>query len=77
MSFDEDYPITPPRCKFDPPIFHVNIFSSGSVCLSLLDEKQHWRPTIGVKQILLGIQTLLNEPNVESPARLDAYFSYT
>ena len=27
----------PPKCKFEPPIFHPNIYPSGTVCLSLLD----------------------------------------
>jgi ubiquitin-conjugating enzyme E2 I len=31
-----------------------------------------WRPAITVKQILLGIQTLLDEPNLNSPAHGEA-----
>lgn len=30
-------------------------------------------PSISVKQILLGIQDLLTEPNPNSPAQTDAY----
>jgi len=46
------------------------------VCLSLLDEEKDWRPAITIKQILLGIQELLNEPNPKDPAQAEAYAIY-
>ena len=46
------------------------------VCLSILDEEKDWRPAITVKQILLGIQDLLNDPNVKDPAQAEAYTSF-
>ena len=56
MIFKDDYPSTPPKVKFVPPLFHPNVYPSGTVCLSLLDEEKDWRPAITIKQILLGIQ---------------------
>uniref|UniRef100_A0A158PC80 UBIQUITIN_CONJUGAT_2 domain-containing protein n=1 Tax=Angiostrongylus cantonensis TaxID=6313 RepID=A0A158PC80_ANGCA len=38
MIFKDDYPSTPPKCKFEPPLFHPNVNPSSTVCLSLLDE---------------------------------------
>ena len=97
MLFKDDYPSTPPKCKFEPPLFHPNIYpvnsfrekehkkfigfdlfitQSGTVCLSLLDEEKDWRPAITIKQILLGIQELLNEPNAKDPAQAEAYGIY-
>ncbi len=26
MIFKDDYPSTPPKCKFEPPLFHPNIY---------------------------------------------------
>jgi hypothetical protein len=26
MVFKDDYPSTPPKCKFEPPLFHPNIY---------------------------------------------------
>ena len=46
------------------------------MCLSLLDEEKDWRPAITIKQILLGIQELLNEPNARDPAQAEAYSIY-
>ena len=43
------------------------------MCLSILDEEKDWRPAITVKQILLGIQDLLNDPNIKDPAQAEAY----
>lgn len=39
-----------------------------TVCLSILDADKGWRPSITVKQILLGIQDLLDTPNALDPA---------
>ncbi|XP_031631880.1 SUMO-conjugating enzyme UBC9-B-like [Contarinia nasturtii] len=76
MVFKDDYPISPPKCKFAPALFHPNVYPSGTVCLSLLDEEKDWRPAISIKQVLLGIQDLLNEPNIDDPAQADAYVCY-
>merc|ERR1712168_866619 len=73
MIFKDDYPSSPPKCKFDPPLFHPNVYPSGTVCLSILDEEKDWRPAITIKQILLGIQHLLSEPNAADPAQAEAY----
>ena len=43
------------------------------MCLSILNEEEGWKPAITVKEILLGIQSLLNEPNPDSPAQAEAY----
>ena len=37
--------------KFEPPIFHPNVYPSGTVCLSLLDEEKDWRPAVTIKQV--------------------------
>ena len=47
--------------------------SSGYICLSILDEDDGWRPAITIKQVLIGIQELLDDPNDKSPAQRDAY----
>ncbi|CAK5050232.1 unnamed protein product [Meloidogyne enterolobii] len=73
MLFKDDFPSIPPKCQFAPPLFHPNVYPSGTVCLSLLDENKDWRPSISVKQLLVGIQELLVNPNPEDPAQADAY----
>ena len=30
MEFTEEYPSKPPKCKFTPPLFHPNVYPSGS-----------------------------------------------
>lgn len=37
--------------KFEPPLFHPNVYPSGTVCLSLLDEDKDWRPAVTIKQV--------------------------
>lgn len=38
--------------KFDPPLFHPNVYPSGTVCLSILNEDEGWKPAITIKQVL-------------------------
>ncbi|KKA27822.1 hypothetical protein TD95_003920 [Thielaviopsis punctulata] len=76
ITFPDDYPAKPPKCKFVPPLFHPNVYPSGTVCLSILDEEKSWKPAITMKQILLGIQELLDTPNLDSPAQAEAYSAY-
>ena len=37
--------------KFTPPLFHPNVYPSGTVCLSILDEEKSWKPAITIKQV--------------------------
>ncbi|XP_003371614.1 ubiquitin-conjugating enzyme [Trichinella spiralis] len=61
--------------RFSPPILHPNVFSGGSVCISLLQE-DGWRSSMQLKDILVSVQTLLAEPNIRSPANAEAYKLY-
>ncbi|XP_036295670.1 SUMO-conjugating enzyme UBC9-like [Pipistrellus kuhlii] len=76
LSFKEDYPFSPPTCQFVPPLFHPNVYPSGVVCLSILNEDKDWRPGITIKQVLLGIQDLLDEPNTQDSAQAEASMLY-
>ncbi|QIW98296.1 hypothetical protein AMS68_003814 [Peltaster fructicola] len=73
LIFPNEYPTKPPKCKFVPPLFHPNVYPSGTVCLSILNEDDGWKPAITIKQIMIGIQMLLDEVNLDSPAQADAY----
>ena len=89
MTFPDDYPSLPPKCTyyngvsflgvFKPVLFHPNVYPSGTVCLSLLNPKKSefgWRPSISVKEILLGIQHLLDSPNWLDPAQAEPVMVY-
>ncbi|EKF26260.1 ubiquitin-conjugating enzyme e2, putative [Trypanosoma cruzi marinkellei] len=76
LHFTEDYPTRPPKCVFTPVLFHPNVYPSGTVCLSILNEEKDWRPSITIKQILLAIQELLDNPNIKDPAQEEPYKVY-
>jgi ubiquitin-protein ligase len=67
-----NYPEFPPNIKFLTKIFHVNINSSGLICLDILNDKSKWSPAYKFSQIILSIKLLLEEPNVNSPFNCDA-----
>eukprot|EP00483_Globobulimina_turgida_P012064 UN12086 len=73
MYFTDDYPNKPPKCQFESPLFHPNIYPSGTVCLSILNEEKGWKPCITIKTVLQGVQKLLDEPNNEDPAQKKPY----
>ena len=51
--------------KLEKNFPHPNIYPSGTVCLSILDEEKDWKSSLTIKHILLGIQKLLkDEPNI-------------
>jgi len=66
MEFCEEYPNRPPRVKFLSKMFHPNIYADGGICLDILRNK--WSPTYDVSAILTSIQSLLSDPNPNSPA---------
>jgi ubiquitin-conjugating enzyme E2 I len=52
------------------------VYPSGTICLSILNEEEGWRPAITIKQVLVGVQDLLDDPNPDSPAQSEAYNLY-
>lgn len=70
LQFDEQYPNKPPVVKFILEMFHPNVYASGELCLDILQNR--WSPTYDVSSILTSIQSLLNDPNISSPANVEA-----
>ena len=66
LEFPEDYPNKPPKVKFLTKLFHPNIYASGAICLDIL--KTNWSPVYDVRAVLTSIQSLLTDPNPNSPA---------
>lgn len=86
MTFYPDYPVRAPVVKFKlidgKPLFHPNVYADGGICLDIINppESTHgygkggtWRPTISITQVLLALQTFLDEPNMGSPAQQPAF----
>jgi ubiquitin-conjugating enzyme E2 G1 len=60
------------------------VYPDGKVCISILHSpgndpfneqekaEERWRPVLGVEQILISVISMLNEPNCDSPANIDA-----
>ncbi|PAA78250.1 hypothetical protein BOX15_Mlig020517g3, partial [Macrostomum lignano] len=66
MEFSDEYPNKPPLVRFVSKMFHPNVYADGSICLDILQAK--WSPTYDVSAVLTSIQSLLDEPNPNSPA---------
>lgn len=64
------------------------VFPDGRVCISILhapgiDEfnslesaDERWRPILGVEAILISVISMLNDPNLDSPANVDAAIQF-
>ena len=70
LQFPDQYPDKAPRVKFTTEMFHPNIFPDGTLCLDIIQDK--WKPIYTVGTILMSIQSLLCDPNGDSPANVDA-----
>ena len=66
-------PITankPPKVQFTTRMFHPNVYLDGSICLDILQNQ--WSPIYDIAAILTSIQSLLCDPNPNSPANHEA-----
>jgi len=70
MEFSDDYPLKPPNCKFTSPVWHPNVDMAGRICLDILSEK--WSAAMDIRGLLLSLQSLLNDPNPNSPLNAQA-----
>lgn len=87
VTFPHDYPFSPPFIKFVSDIWHPNVYPNGTVCISILhpptdDEvsgelpSERWNPTRTLRSVLLSVASMLNTPNISSPANVDAAVMY-
>lgn len=84
MTFPEDYPYSPPKIQFTSDFWHPNVYKDGKVCISILHPpgfdpmnqqerpEERWSPAQSPETILLSIISLLSDPNLSSPANIDA-----
>eukprot|EP00731_Ephydatia_muelleri_P026059 Em0018g159a len=70
LTFPSRYPYTAPTVKFTTPCYHPNVDEQGNICLDILKDK--WSALYDVRTILLSIQSLLGEPNNDSPLNSEA-----
>ena len=80
-------PMWHPNSRFLTSHLHLFIvYESGDVCISILHKMddpmyehegdERWRPILGVESIILSVISMLNDPNIESPANLDASLQF-
>ncbi|MCH0628568.1 ubiquitin-conjugating enzyme [Kocuria palustris] len=82
MRFPTDFPFSPPTFRFTPAIYHPNIYRDGRLCILILHQggdptldepdSETWTPAQTVELVLILIISLLEDPNVSSPANIDA-----
>ncbi|XP_021059722.1 ubiquitin-conjugating enzyme E2 C-like isoform X1 [Mus pahari] len=65
LGFPSGYPYNAPTAKFLTPCYHPNVDTQGNICLDILKDK--WSVLYDVRTTLLSIQSLLGEPNIDSP----------
>jgi len=88
MTFPHDYPYQPPTFRFtNKTLTHPNIYRDGRLCISILhtpgeDEQsgeqacERWSPLQGVESVLRSVLLLLDDPEINSPANVDAGVLY-
>ena len=73
--------------KLTKSLFFI-VYPDGKVCISILHPPgtdqfnseetadERWRPILGVESIILSVISMLNDPNISSPANIDAAVEY-
>lgn len=75
LTFSNSYPNTPPRARFTSEIFHPNVYTDGTLCLDIIQDK--WSPCLSISSLLMSVQSLLADPNCSSPANGAAAVMYS
>jgi len=70
MEFTEEYPSKAPKVTCKSKVFHPNFYVDGRICIDILQDQ--WSPIYDIKSILTSIQSLLTDPNPNSPANAEA-----
>eukprot|EP01006_Ploeotia_vitrea_P015109 TRINITY_DN42040_c0_g1_i1.p1 TRINITY_DN42040_c0_g1~~TRINITY_DN42040_c0_g1_i1.p1 ORF type:complete len:266 (+),score=118.83 TRINITY_DN42040_c0_g1_i1:102-800(+) len=65
-----DFPQSPPKGYVVTKIFHPNVSDKGEICVNTL--KKDWKPSLGLRHVLLVIRCLLIVPNPESALNPEA-----
>jgi len=87
MTFTDKYPYAPPTFKFIRKLWHPNIYPDGKLCISILhapgeDEQsgelasERWSAVQSAESVLRSILVLLDNPEISSPANVDAGVMY-
>jgi ubiquitin-protein ligase len=74
LKIPYNYPVKAPKVRFKTEIFHPNIYKNGDICIDILQDQ--WSEVMSIEKILISIRSLLNEPNVNSPANPEAALLY-
>jgi len=82
IIFTHLFPNVPPTFEFTSKLFHPNIYTDGKVCVStLLDVRDNnfydqdgekWSPVNTIQSIILSIMLIIQDPNTDSPANIEA-----
>jgi len=84
ISFPAEYPMAPPELIFVSEMWHPNVYPDGKVCISILHPpgkdqynemeraEERWMPAHSPLSIFNCFLTLFEEPNIFSPANIDA-----
>ena len=71
ISFPTNYPDSPPTVTCKTDVYHMNISTSGDVCVSSIKNNAKWKTAQDISTVLLSIFIIFSKPNPNSPYRGD------
>lgn len=73
IVFPWNYPLTPPTITFKTQIYHPSIDTHGKVCLGAIS---NWTPVLDLRQVILTLSAILDNPSIEEPLMIDISAQY-
>jgi ubiquitin-protein ligase len=71
IIFPKDYPAHPPTVRCKTNVYHMNISSSGDVCVSSIKNNNDWKNAFDISSVLFSIFIIFSKPNPGSPYNRD------
>jgi ubiquitin-conjugating enzyme E2 G1 len=82
ILFPQTFPNDPPTIQFTSKMYHPNIGTDGKLCMSTLHDQrtdnfydkadEKWNPANTIQSSVLSMMLIIQDPNLESPANIDA-----
>ena len=64
ITFNSNYPLTPPTIWMDSKVTHPNMNEAGNICASILDTKMDYTPAYTLTEIAIQLLSFFSDDRI-------------